>query len=79
MVVGVTGFLIIIADGVEQLWQADGIRHFNVRQCRRDGPRPVQGFYSGDQRRGAFQQIFSRRIFGPIILSEHGIGKRVVA
>ena len=78
MIRGITRFLIIVADGIEPFRQANGVGHRHSRESGSDRPRAIQGFYGGDQRRGAFHQIFGRRIFGPVIGSEHRIGKRIV-
>ena len=56
---GVARFLVIVADGVKQFRQPDGVGHRDGRQRRRDRARAVQGFHGGNQRRGAFHQIFA--------------------
>ena len=78
MVGGVTRFLVIVTDGVEQFRQVDGVRHFDVRQRRRDGARAVQRFHGGNQRRGAGQQVRGRWIFGMIIIAQRRIRKRII-
>ncbi len=78
VVVGVASFLVVIAVGIEQLCESNGVGHGHGGQRGGDRAGGVEGFDGGNQRLGAGDQLLGGRMAGVVIAAEHGIGEGVV-